>query len=110
MSIVNGTGGNFTYSNLGLAGWLCASSQPSTCNNACPNNSSAEGQQFYLQFTSSSQAVQYRLTGIAQCNGAEGIVDGQDPDKCTVGLNCPAGCRRLKPTSKHSASIPLRTS
>lgn len=30
MSIVNGSGGSFSYPNLGMAGWLCASSQPST--------------------------------------------------------------------------------
>jgi hypothetical protein len=91
MSIVTGTGGSFTYPNLGMAGWLCASSIPNTCGGECPNNSAAQGEQFFNRFTSSSQAAGYKLTGIAQCNSAEGVADGQDPDNCTVGMNCPSG-------------------
>ena len=92
MSIVNGTGGNFSYPTLGLAGWLCASSVPSTCTSACPNNSAGEGEQFFNQITSSTQAAGYKLTGILGCTGAEGVKDGTDPDPyppgCTPGVNC----------------------
>jgi hypothetical protein len=90
MSIVTGTGGNFSYPNLGMAGWLCASSVP--CNPyQCPNNSAAQGEQFFNQFTSKAQVAGYNLTGIALCKDAEGVEDGYDPDNCTVGVNCPTG-------------------
>jgi hypothetical protein len=90
MSIVTGTGGSFTYPNLGLAGWLCATSTPNSCTYACPNNSAAEGEQFYNQITSSSQAAGYKVTGILGCQGAENVTDGQDPDNCP-GPNCQTG-------------------
>jgi len=91
MSILTGTGGNFTYPNLGMAGWLCASSIPATCGSECPNNSAAQGDLFFSQFTSSAQVLGFKLTGIAQCVDAEGVGPGQDPDNCTVGVNCPSG-------------------
>jgi hypothetical protein len=90
MSIVTGTGGNFTYPSLGLAGWLCATSTPNSCTDACPNNSASEGEQFYNQIGSSSQAAGYKVTGILGCMGAENVVDGQDPDNCP-GPNCQSG-------------------
>jgi hypothetical protein len=82
MSIVNGSSGSFSYRNTGLAGWLCNTYMPGTCTaqSECPNNSAAEGEQFYNQFTSTTQAVGYRLTGILQCNGAELVGPGGDPD------------------------------
>jgi hypothetical protein len=93
MSIVNGSGGTFTYPNLGMAGWLCATSQVNnhgSCGPACPNNSAGQGQQFYNQFTSSSQAAGYKLTGIIGCMGAEDVSNGDDPDNCP-GPNCQTG-------------------
>ncbi|MFZ0318296.1 MAG: hypothetical protein WAL56_04145 [Candidatus Sulfotelmatobacter sp.] len=47
MSIVNGAG-SFSYPSTGLAGWLCASSVPSSCtvSDPCPNNSAAQGNVF----------------------------------------------------------------
>jgi hypothetical protein len=84
MSIVTGTGGNFTYLNLAMAGWLCATSSP--CTTECPNNSAAQGEQFFNQFTSKSQVAQYTLTGITNCYQSEGVADGTDPD------NYPPGC------------------
>jgi len=80
MSIVNGGGGSFQYSNTSLAGWLCTSSQTGTCTTECPNNSAAEGEQFYNQFTGITQTTAYKLTGIVQCNGAENVGAGGDPD------------------------------
>jgi hypothetical protein len=95
MSVVTGSGGNFTYPTLGMAGWLCASSQQLSgggCGYGCPNNSAAEGEQFYSQITSSSQAAGYKVTGILSCEGAEGVAEGTDPDPyppgCTPGVNC----------------------
>ncbi|HLJ16249.1 MAG TPA: hypothetical protein VKV15_17250 [Bryobacteraceae bacterium] len=82
MSIVNGTSGSFTYATMGMAGWLCASSVPSSCtpSSPCPNNSAAEGNVFLSQITSGSQALGYKLTGILNCQGQEGVADGSDPD------------------------------
>ena len=80
-SAVNGTLGNFTYPNVGMAGWLCASSTSNcTPSTGCPNNSAAEGQEFYNQFTSKAQVSGYVLTGITGCSGPEGVADGMDPD------------------------------
>lgn len=81
-SIVTGTGGNFNYPTTSMAGWLCSTYITGTCTggNACPNNSSSEGEEFYNQFTTSSQASSYQLTGMLLCNGAEGVAGGTDPD------------------------------
>jgi hypothetical protein len=79
MSIVNGSGGNFTYSNLGMAGWVCATSTSCSLPN-CPNNSAAEGEFFYTLFTSGSHPAGYKLTGITSCENAEGVAQGTDPD------------------------------
>lgn len=70
---------DFSFSTIGMAGWMCYSSV--NCTNACPNNSAAEGEQFYQLFTSSSNSpAAYILTGIQSCNGAEGVAPGTDPD------------------------------
>lgn len=93
MSIVNGTSGNFNYSNMGMSGWLCASYAPNDCQSSkgCPNNSAAEGNEFFLQITSVSQALGYTLTGVVQCQTAEDIGYGYDPDNgCTIPPN--GGC------------------
>lgn len=95
MSILTGTGGNFTYPKLGMAGWLCASSLPNTCTYQCPNNSAAQGELFFSQFTSNAQVAAFHLTGVIDCNSAEGVADGYDPDNgcnppspgCTTGEN-----------------------
>jgi hypothetical protein len=92
-SIVNGNGGAFSWpTNLvGLGGWACYSYQtdlqPPTCFAAgteCPNNSGPEAEQFYLAVNNSGGALptQYVLTGIQECNGAEGVGDPKsvDPD------------------------------
>jgi hypothetical protein len=94
MSILTGTGGSFTYPKLGMAGWLCASSSPCTPSDGCPNNSAAQGELFFSQFTSGAQvgAGGYKLTGIINCAQSEGVADGTDPDPlppgCTPGVNC----------------------
>ena len=84
MSLVTGNGGDFSFSTIGMAGWMCYSSV--NCTNACPNNSAAEGEQFYQLFTSSSNSpAAYILTGIQSCNGAEGVAPGTDPDDQNTG-------------------------
>lgn len=81
MSIVNGTGGNFSYPTTGLAGWLCASSTANSCAAPnCPNNSGAQGNVFFKQIASGLQAMNFKLTGITGCNGPENIESGTDPD------------------------------
>ena len=98
MSIVTGTGGSFSYPTLGMGGWLCASSRSGTCTApACPNNSAAEGEQFYNQILSGSQPVNYKLTGIVDCNGAEIVSSGYDPDNgCTIDVNCLSGSAAIE--------------
>jgi hypothetical protein len=80
MSIVNGTSGSFSYPNMGMAGWLCASSAANSCTSPCPNNSAAQGNIFFTEFTSGSHPAGYKLTGITGCSGAEGVAYGTDPD------------------------------
>lgn len=81
MSIVDGTSGpTFVYPRTNMAGWLCATSIPSTCNpGECPNNSAAEGEIFYEQFTDGAQIANYSVTRIDQCNGPEGVNPGVTP-------------------------------
>jgi hypothetical protein len=81
MSIVT-TGADLTYTSNGMAGWLCSSYQSGTClsSQGCPNNSAAEGEYFYTNFSSSNHPAAYLLTGITSCNGAEGVTTGSDPD------------------------------
>jgi hypothetical protein len=84
MSIVTGSGGSFSYPNMGMAGWLCAGYLSCNANEGCPNNSAAEGNVFFSQITSGSQAAGYKLTGILGCDGAEKLANGYDPDNsCT---------------------------
>ena len=80
-SIITGTGGNFSFSTVGMGGWACYSNVSCNPTKGCPNNSAAQGEQLYQMFTNRSNApVAYMLTGIAQCNGAEGVAQGTDPD------------------------------
>jgi hypothetical protein len=81
MSIVT-TGANLTYTSNGMAGWLCSSYATGSCqsNQGCPNNSAAEGNYFYNNFSMSNHPSAYVLTGITSCNGAEGVSPGYDPD------------------------------
>ena len=54
-----------------------------TCNpkKGCPNNSAAQGEQLYKLFTTGSNSpAAYSLTGTTQCNGAEGVAQGFNPN------------------------------
>jgi hypothetical protein len=101
MSIVDGTSnGSFSYPQTNMAGWLCATSQPKTCDpSTCPNNSAAEGEFFYQQFTNSSQVAAYSVNRIDNCQGAEGVTSGTTPQgingKIAIMKDMIAHCQKL---------------
>lgn len=69
MSIVDGTAqSSFFYPNTSLSGWVCDNGL---------NNSAAQGDLFYRQFTSIGQTASFHLTPIKNCAGAEGVDNGQ---------------------------------
>ncbi len=71
MSVVTGTSStSFSYPNTGMAGWLCSNGL---------NNSAAEGNYYYVNFTNSSQTSSYSLTRIDGCQGPETIEAGTTP-------------------------------
>jgi len=70
-SIVDGTAkSSFSYPHTSIAGWLCDNGL---------NNSAAQGDLFYKQFTNASQADHFQVTPIRNCTGAEGVWFGQTP-------------------------------
>lgn len=71
MSIVDGTrNASFVYPQTAMAGWLCSNGL---------NNSAAEGQIFYQQFTTPAQTAEFSLTRIDGCGGSEGVEVGTTP-------------------------------
>lgn len=75
MSIVDGTDNpSFDYPQTAMAGWLCSN------DNFVQNNSAAEGEFFYQQFTSPNQTGQYSVTRVNRCDGPEGVTEGQVPN------------------------------
>jgi hypothetical protein len=75
MSIVDGTTDpSFSYPKTAMAGWLCSNV------NASQNDTAAEGNFFYLQFTSARQIAQFSVTRIDHCSGPEGVTKGRTPD------------------------------
>ena len=86
MSIVDGSNSgyapSFSYPTP-IHGWVCQSY--SSCDApGCPNNSASEGKFFYdAVFNGEGGTVNFsrmELTGTQQCAGAEGVVQGIDPD------------------------------
>jgi hypothetical protein len=74
MSIVDGTDDpSFFYPQTSLAGWLCSNVDSEQ------NNSAAEAQFFFQQFTNSGQTDGYSVTRIDHCNGPEDVTTGQTP-------------------------------
>ena len=74
MSIVDGTDNpSFFYPQTSLAGWLCSSDDSSQ------NNSAAEGEFFFQQFTSFRQTAGYSVTRIDHCSGPEDVSAGVTP-------------------------------
>jgi hypothetical protein len=74
MSIVDGTNNpSFDYPQTSMAAWLCSS------DDSQQNNSAAEGNFFYQQFTSFGQTAGYSVTRIDHCNGPEDVSMGVTP-------------------------------
>ena len=74
MSIVDGIDNpSFSYPQTAMAGWLCSNIAGSQ------NNSAAQGEFFYEQFTNSTQTAGYSVTRIDNCSGNEGVSDGTTP-------------------------------
>ncbi len=73
MSIVNGTSmPSFSYPQTSLAGWVCNNGTTSV-----GNNSAAQGDIFYQQFTSTQQTGgSFSLNPVSDCNGDEGVDPG----------------------------------
>jgi hypothetical protein len=97
MSIVDGTTNpSFSYPQTALAGWLCSNVAGQQ------NNSAAQGQFFYEQFTSPAQTAEYSVTRIDHCTGNEGVSGGVTPQgekgMTAIGHDMMAGCvkRHLK--------------
>jgi len=71
MSIVDGkTDATFSYPQTALSGWVCSNGL---------NNSAAQGEFFYQNFTSAKQTAGYSLTRVDNCRGPEGIEAGNTP-------------------------------
>jgi hypothetical protein len=74
MSIVDGTNNpSFNYPQTALAGYLCSNID------SVQNNSAAQGEFFYQQFTGPRQTAGYSVTRIDNCNGVEGVSSGTTP-------------------------------
>ena len=74
MSIVDGTSNpSFNYPLTSMAGWLCSSVD------SIQNNSAAQGEYFYEQLTLPNQTAGLTLTRINNCQGDEGVTQGQTP-------------------------------
>lgn len=72
MSVVS-SGASYSYPNTSLSAFLCATGQSQ-------NNSAAQGQLFYKNFTSSSQTLSYAVYRVNNCGGDEMIWDGTTSD------------------------------
>ncbi len=74
MSIVNGTSApTFSYPQTSIAGWVCNNGTVA----GVGNNSAAQGDIFYQQFSSTSQTGgSFSLNPVSLCNGDEGVSEG----------------------------------
>ncbi len=93
MSIVDGTGnGSFSYPQTSMAGWLCSNVDKEH------NNSAAQAQYFFQQFTNHSQTAGFSLTRIDHCLGVEGVTQGVTPQGVSgfdaISTSMLAGCIR----------------
>jgi hypothetical protein len=74
MSIVDGTNDpSFVYPKTAMSGYLCSNI------NTVQNNTAAQGNFFYLQFTDPAQTAQFSVTRIDHCTGPEGVTNGVTP-------------------------------
>jgi len=71
MSVVNGSfNTSFSYPQTGMAAWLCSNGL---------NNSAAQGQYYYANFTNSSQTAGYSVNRVDRCDGPEAVEPGRTP-------------------------------
>jgi hypothetical protein len=83
-SVSGGATPTFTYSNTGMAAWLCRSVKNLGFIDCatdyqfeyCPNNSSPQGEVFYNNFTASNHPPVYNVWAVDQCIGPEGAPQG----------------------------------
>jgi len=78
MSIM-ANGGNLSFPNTRMGGWLCDPTSISCNGRACQNNSAAQGEYFYTNFTGQMHPRVYSLTGIHSCIADEGVAGGYTP-------------------------------
>lgn len=77
----------FNYLSTGMAAWLCRSvqHQQTDCTGSnynydyCPNNSSSQGNIFYLNITASNTPPVYNIYAVDGCFGPEGAPQGNVP-------------------------------
>ena len=84
MGIVDGSiaGGTptFSFPQVAKHGWLCQGYYMQSCSlPSCPNNSAAQGKYFYDAVSATGDTA-LTVTGVQQCQGAEGVAQGLDPD------------------------------
>jgi len=70
-SVVQGSGDvNYSYPQTGMAAWLCSNGL---------NNSAAQAEYYYANFTDPSQTAAYSVTRIDGCLGPEEVEQGRTP-------------------------------
>jgi hypothetical protein len=75
-SIVDGTSKrSFTHPKTSISGWVCDNGL---------NNSGAQGNIYFQQFTSASQALSFLVVPVNNCSGAEGTEAGFTPSGVDV--------------------------
>jgi hypothetical protein len=79
MSIM-ASGGNLSFPSTRMGGWLCDPTSINCNGRACQNNSAAQGQYFYTNFSGTMHPRVYSLTGIHSCIADEGVAGGYAPD------------------------------
>lgn len=80
MSIIDGVNGTFNFPYTRMTGWLCSS-----VSSGVMNDSSTQGEAFYLQITSSSQTKFYQLNDVQSCPGGENVSQGTPPQSGYAG-------------------------
>jgi hypothetical protein len=75
-SIVDGTTTRtFAYPDTSLSGWICDNGE---------NNSAAQANIYFQQFTNSSQAASFLVVPVSSCSGPEGVGSGFTPSGTDV--------------------------
>jgi hypothetical protein len=72
---INSSGASYSYPKTSLYAFLCSPTSQDS-----PNNSAAQGQLFYQNFTSASHPLNYGVYRVDNCGGDELIWDGNTSD------------------------------